>query len=234
MMFWEEPELPTTLNKKNRSSQRVSIKNSIMRRLKSISDLIHTSETYLSSGNPEFADDTCIKLVEEGIKLSDGIKRYAGAVGTDVSPDGGNISHIPVTIELLENNICRIKFGSLLPHNPKRGCKLKDHNDTCASFLEGFYQEAAKMNLHYTDPVVLKFIHHYQNEGDMCDHDNYDIKPFIDAICVNFLPDDSPKWCAYYMDYVMDDENFSEIIIEKKEIFQQIMSKNCKTSLYKV
>lgn len=219
MMFWEEPELPPTLNREKRSSQRVSIKNSIMRRLKSISDLIHTSETYLSSGNPEFADDTCIKLVEEGIKLSDGIKRYAGAAGTDVSLGGGNISHIPVTIELLENNICCIKFGSLLPHNPKRGCKLKDHNDTCASFLEGFYQEAAKINLHYTDPVVLKFIHHYQNESDMCDHDNYDIKPFIDAICVNFLPDDSPKWCAYYMDYVMDNKNFSEIIIEKKRIF---------------
>lgn len=194
-----------------------ALANSIRKKLKKISSIMDDISLYIESGYTSFADESSVKLVEEGIMLSDSIKRFASAIGSNPDTSISRIA-IPVSVTMEENDTCSIKFGQLLPHKPKRGCKVKDNNDICNAYLEGFYKEMQKFKdiPEYTEPVVICFIHHYKSERDMVDHDNYDIKPFIDAICVKFLHDDGPKWCSYYMDYVMDNASFSEIKIIKK------------------
>lgn len=150
--------------------------------------------------------------------LPDAINRLISSTGND--PLQINDLYAPEKCEVtINDNIVRIKFGSLLPHKEKRGAQSYVSS---IPFIRVFYKESEKLpNIQYNEPVVVAFIHHYSAKEEMVDHDNLLYKPFIDAISVIFLKNDSPRQCAHFMDYMMDRETFSEVYIVPQNIFIQ-------------
>ena len=95
----------------------------------------------------------------------------------------------------------------------------------CAGIEEWFWDRdnfCRKNN--YCEKVVLVFLNHYPEEVMAKDHDNMETKPFIDAIAAYGLPGDDPKWCAHYMDYILDGENYTEIYVVPQKYFAEFFT----------
>lgn len=72
----------------------------------------------------------------------------------------------------------------------------------------------------YREKVQISFIQHYASTQSMLDADNMEVKPFIDAICLYLLDDDSPEHCFLVLDGIVDGSDWLEITIQptKKNI----------------
>ena len=66
----------------------------------------------------------------------------------------------------------------------------------------------------YREKVRISFIQHYAPGAPVLDADNMEVKPFIDAICIYLLDDDSIEQCCLSLDGVIDGNDFLEIIIQ--------------------
>lgn len=156
------------------------------------------------------------QLVAASRGLPDAINRLITSTGND--PTQICDKYDPETCDIrIVNEIINIKFSHLLPHKEKRGVETYK----CSiPYIKALYKESEKINnIQYNTPVVLAFIHHYAEKEDMVDHDNLLYKPFIDAVSVLFLKNDSPRQCSHFMDYMMDCKTFSEIYIVPEDVF---------------
>lgn len=66
----------------------------------------------------------------------------------------------------------------------------------------------------YREKVRITFIQHYAPGAPVLDADNMEVKPFIDAICIYLLDDDSIEQCCLSLDGAIDGNDFLEIIIQ--------------------
>lgn len=117
-------------------------------------------------------------------------------------------------------NTVRILLPFLLPKRLKPNAKnwFIERNRIYVTYAKAV-AEWFKQNLRYETKVVVCFIFHYKDEAFMKDHDNVDVKIFIDAIASYGLADDNPKWCAHFMDYVLDKADYTEIRIVPEDEF---------------
>ena len=84
-------------------------------------------------------------------------------------------------------------------------------------YLDAVYRFFAENRIfdypRYREKVWISFIQHYDKRERMLDVDNMEIKPFVDAVCMYLLPDDSPEQCAVTLDGLPDQKEFLEIRI---------------------
>lgn len=161
------------------------------------------------------------KLVSASRGLSDAINRLISYTGNDPAQIADQYAAETCEISI-DRDIVNIRFGDLLPHREKRGVETYTSS---IPYIRAFYKAAKErlQGISYSEPVVLAFLHHYAANEDMVDHDNLIYKPFIDAISVSLLKDDSPRQCSHFMGHVMDDHTFSEIYILPENIFPQFL-----------
>ena len=157
------------------------------------------------------------KLASASRGLPDAINRLISSAGNDPTEIHDLYVAESCDIAVKEDIIC-VRFGRLLPHREKRGVETYTSS---APYIRAFYREAETKlkNIYYKEPVIFAFIHHYATDKDIVDHDNLVYKPFIDAISVFVLKDDSPRQCAHYMDFKMDNKTFSEIRVLPRNKF---------------
>lgn len=174
--------------------------------------------------NKEFGKITSYEgqLASASRGLPDAVNRLISATGNDpvhimdqYAAESCNIS--------LNGEIVNIRFGNLLPHKEKRGM---ESYASSLPYIRAFYKESKTklQDIHYDIPVVLAFIHHYVEENEMVDHDNLLYKPFIDAISVSILKNDSPRQCSHFMGHMMDSSTFSEIYVLPAKMFAAFLS----------
>jgi hypothetical protein len=131
---------------------------------------------------------------------------------------------ISIEVEEQDGNILHIIFPELLPRRPKN---VSDYSTTQYRIERAKYQNTFsdyfkdKRYRIYDEKAVLCFIHHFCEEHNIRDHDNFDTKLIIDYLAAYILVDDSAKYCAHYMDYVMDERDYSEIyVVPQKKIIE--------------
>ncbi len=125
------------------------------------------------------------------------------------------------------NDVLHIIYPSLLPkklkNNKDIGIETKRITDSYTAAIHDYFKK--HQSKIYNEKVILCFIHHYESELAVRDHDNYSLREIINALCTYVLTDDNPKWCAHYTDYRLSDKNYSEIYVipdSKKDIINQI------------
>lgn len=130
---------------------------------------------------------------------------------------------VPVKIEL-NDDILHIRYFQLLPKRIKTvyGSQNEEYKNVQARFknpIMDFFND--KKFFVYEEKVIIFFLHHFKNTHKLRDHDNFETKFLIDYIAINTLTDDSARYCAHYMDYILDDEDYSEIFVipESKFIY---------------
>ena len=70
----------------------------------------------------------------------------------------------------------------------------------------------------YTAFVHITFTQYYgEEENRMLDCDNMYIKPFIDAISRNLLPDDGPEYCDVKIQGKRGDSTYLDVLVERAE-----------------
>ena len=172
--------------------------------------------------------DLCDNLIsdmdEENNKIYNLINRLSMecGIGKNVSlplPD----KRADVTV-VYDNDVLQITFDRLLPKKTNDKITTQDRNRILSEFLEGFYEDSSKVQHLFTEPVTLFFLNHFSSQLHFIDHDNFIIKPFIDAICVNYLKDDNPQYCSLYMDAILDPGfDFSEIYVIPDSLFDALL-----------
>lgn len=86
----------------------------------------------------------------------------------------------------------------------------EEYNDAVYRFL----QDHGIMEYpRYHQKVWMAFTQHYVERKRMLDVDNMETKPFIDAISMYLMEDDSPEQCAIILDGKLDDREYLEIRI---------------------
>lgn len=154
--------------------------------------------------------------------LPDMVNRLISYTGNDPVQIMDQYAAEPCSISL-NGEVVNIRFGSLLPHKEKRGV---ESYASSLPYIRAFYKAAEDLQeIHYDTPVVLAFLHHYAAEEEMVDHDNLLYKPFIDAVSVLLLKNDSPRQCSHFMGHVMDDSSFTEIYVIPENIFPIFLQK---------
>ena len=66
----------------------------------------------------------------------------------------------------------------------------------------------------YREKVRISFIQHYALNTPVLDADNMEVKPYIDAICIYLLDDDSIEQCCLSLDGVIDGDDWLEIVVQ--------------------
>ena len=78
--------------------------------------------------------------------------------------------------------------------------------------LEEFNKEAIIMK--YEKPITALFINYYTSPREIIDHDNLEVKVFIDAVINKIMiPDDNPTLLTYIMDYAIGEKRHTEVYI---------------------
>lgn len=121
-----------------------------------------------------------------------------------------------ITKKTEDGEIVHITFDRLLPKRPKSidGYVTEKFENIKGSYIKPLIEYFRDKRVFvYEEKAIIIFIHHFSNEHNVRDHDNFELKFIIDCLSAYVLTDDSAKYLAQYMDYVMDDRDFSEIFI---------------------
>lgn len=165
------------------------------------------------------------QLASAGRGLPDMVNRLISYAGNDPAQIMDQYAAEPCSISLNER-VVNVRFGSLIPHREKRGV---ESYASSIPYIRAFYKAAEDLQgMHYDTPVVLVFLHHYAAEEEMVDHDNLLYKPFIDAISVLLLKNDSPRQCSHFMGHMMDNCSFTEIYVIPENMFPIFLQKKLK------
>lgn len=193
---------------KNESVSLLEMIEPKIRKITSKAELVEmSSRSKDTSGIAGFLKD----IMKDCVALNNTVRGYAVNIGF------GRVVENAVS-ELVHCNICdidgdyHIYFDKLLPY---RSQYYNDNKDSVyPSYIKALHTEAKRAALPVRSArTAVVFLHHFADEKNMLDYDNMETKSIMDAVAVNYLKDDSPKWCTYYMDCVVDGENYSEIIL---------------------
>lgn len=127
-------------------------------------------------------------------------------------PEIDNYSVVPVppTMRIyLEDGVYHYILNDLLPHRASMNMisgkvKYSYNKDIIYSGYRMAVEEyAGEKGFHeFREKIMVGIINVYNSKSPLCDHDNLDIKPFIDAAIKGILiPDDNPKWLSHLWDY---------------------------------
>ncbi len=132
---------------------------------------------------------------------------------TELSQEGGKIQ-----MEYLPDyKMIKYIIAGGLPHRIKDGKNgtysyMYDREKLTAEYIaavkdfQSIASDIKDLNIN-NNKALLYIINHYP-EGSMSDHDNLDIKPFIDTMVkLPFLRDDSPDNLSIWMDYKESEDN---------------------------
>lgn len=206
-------------SKKNKECNSVNKLETEKKRLLSIFDSITELQ--------EIQDEDEIRALGSAIisSLNSCFASMTNIMQTIVSDDALSLlvqkDDLPVLEFNKTGNILKITFPTLLPRRINYGEKQYSIELKRISMLYGkaFYDYFQANPYRYDRRVVLCFINHFSGTRTMKDHDNFDIKLIIDYIANGILPDDSPNYCSHYMDYVIDNVDFSEIFVVPEDEF---------------
>lgn len=122
-------------------------------------------------------------------------------------------------------DITKITINSLLPVRIK-GYHVYERETIekiyLAPLINLMHENRAKM---YREKVVICFIHNFGKGSRLIDHDNFEIKPFVDAIASVLLPDDNPEFLSYYMNHKMSETDCTEIYLVPEREFRDFLLK---------
>lgn len=125
-----------------------------------------------------------------------------------------------------QNGILRIEIPELLPDKVKQW-ESGEYNRIYHKYLPAFQNFFSKGRFPiYESKAVICIYSYYENETQLKDHDNFEVKPIIDILSAFLLPDDSPKWCANFMDYRMGEKCYTEIYVVPYSIFGDFFENN--------
>lgn len=104
-----------------------------------------------------------------------------------------------------------ITFPDLLPRRIRKDSPYK-YSDIVQMYEPSFrrYFECGK-HVIYSEKAAIIYTHYFESENEFVDHDNFETKIFTDLITSHMLLDDSPKYCAIFMDYRIGEKSHTEI-----------------------
>lgn len=127
-------------------------------------------------------------------------------------PEIDNYSFVPIPSTMriyLEDGVYHYILKDLLPHRESMNMitgkvKYSYNKDIIYSGYRMAVEEyAAEEGFHkFQEKIMIGIVNVYSGKRSLCDHDNLDIKPFIDAAIKGILiPDDNPRWLSHLWDY---------------------------------
>lgn len=182
---------------------------SVKRKTDKILSFAKDIDMYTQEKEYELLQNTEYDLVRESMLLANMVRSSVVDHGDSAILQKAYDSIINVKVEV-EDDVTHIIFSDLLPKKIKNG-ELRDLGNEINTYAAVLNKELEKCNHFYNEKVVVFFRHIYVKEQEMLDHDNIEIKTVIDTIAVHLLPDDSPKYCAYFMDYEIGEYRHTEI-----------------------
>lgn len=188
----------------------------------SIPTEIDCLKDFLKTGKIDFAGKECMDITAKLNRCINNINVVLHNIGYKGSISSQTSEKENVLIEELPDNVLHVKFDTLLPKRMQKNGKLTEiqynllHSRYRNAFSDYFKDRRYRV---YDSKVVFCFIHHYSCEHDIRDHDNFEVKFVIDYLAGYLLTDDSAKYCAHYMDYVMDESDYSEVYIIPEKNF---------------
>lgn len=199
----------------------------ISRKINRIQSSINSLEQLLAPDNKSITvtctDKYIMNIIEDSVKLADIAKCLAPASGLELldillSTD----ATAKCEISLTDNRVTRIRFDRLFPRKLSGSGKGKN-TDGLAVYQQFALPLLQKMHeLHpeqYTSRIVIAVISHYSTETNICDYDNQEIAKIIDVLSTGYIKDDSPKFCSFYYDYMMDSSDYSELYLIPEDTF---------------
>ena len=99
-----------------------------------------------------------------------------------------------------EGEHLHIEFPSLLPKRVQLRSPFPQE-DIRKMYLPSFEEFFKEKHLIYDRKAVIIFTHFFNSKKLFIDHDNFETKVVTDLITSYMFKDDSPNFCAVYMDY---------------------------------
>lgn len=158
-------------------------------------------------------------LVKECVELTNKVKTIAINEGCEFGISKAFSEMISVDVSYIDSDIIKISFDNHLPLRTK-GYMLNERDTIYKLYIKPLDQ--CFMNLgasKYQGKVVMSIIHTYAEGEMLIDHDNYEVKPIIDAINSLCLIDDSPKHVSYHIDYKIGEQSKTDIYLVPDEEF---------------
>lgn len=112
------------------------------------------------------------------------------------------------TIRILVDG--RIRRRTRTDHGKSSGIGYEAYHEAVFNLLS---ELGGEKYMRYREKVRISFVQHYAPDTPMLDADNMEVKPFIDAICLFLLDDDSVEQCSLSLDGIVDGRDFLEILI---------------------
>lgn len=132
-----------------------------------------------------------------------------------------------------ENGVYHYVLDDLVPHRTRydessgKWRNKYDRNMVISGYRRGVEESTCDFSSAMFDkanPVYLYFIHYFPENDVLLDLDNLDIKPFIDgAISRVVVPDDSPYYVRYIMDYGVGECRHTEVFAGNKEKIKNLL-----------
>ena len=175
---------------------------------------------------------TGVKLLSQINSMKDKTETFMINIGmggmSSLSDPITGPSSVKAQISFIEKDTLHIVFDKLLPKRPKsvknyQTEKFENIKKTYIKPILDFMKD--KRVFIYEEKAIVVFIHHFANEHTVRDHDNFEVKFIIDCLAAYTLIDDSAKYLSQYMDYVMDDKDYSEIYLMPYSKFYNFIEK---------
>lgn len=163
-------------------------------------------------GQTDYMPEDFAHLLKDTVGLTNMTRDELFDRGITLGEVIGRKEMVPVRVSCTDE-VTSIVFGELLPKRTK-GYYLNEREIITQLYVKGMAENLLdKKFVPYKEKVVIAVIHHYDSSTRMLDHDNFEVKPVVDAIASILLIDDSPKYVSYYINHVEDEKTFSEIRI---------------------
>lgn len=168
--------------------------------------------------NKEFGD-----LIRSSVEFTNSIKLMAIEENCEFGIDNGLADIVKVKVEYIDD-ITHIMYDNHLPLRTK-GYTLNERDIIHRVYLKPMETKIIDSSAkRYHEKAVLCFIHTYTKDNHVVDHDNYEVKPFKDAIAAVFFADDSPYFVADYHDYKIGEQNRTDIYIVPETQFASFLT----------
>lgn len=185
---------------------------------------IEKIDEYKSRHDYDASIDSYCTLIRLCVEMTNSIKKKAceDCCQKDIDDELGRI--IDASYEK-DGDITKITINSLLP------VRIKGYHVYERETLEKIYLAPLIKLMHenravmYREKVVICFIHYFGKGSRLIDHDNFEIKPFVDAIASVLLVDDNPAFLSYYMNHRMSETDKTEIYLVPEREFSSFLLK---------
>ena len=153
------------------------------------------------------------KLLKTCTEMTNVIKSNACMEGCDSGIDGAFSDTIVVDVSKMAEDIVKISFAGH-PSLRVRGYTLHERNTVYRQYIVPLTERCREIgSFNFCEKVTVAIIHTYVEGETLIDHDNYEVKPILDAIASLFFVDDTPARMSLHIDYAIGEQSKTDIYI---------------------